>query len=84
MSRLDGAEEVAQAAKQFAFLENTLLKNRTLTIFGEIDQLNQQRNAAPSGCWRWGASSLARATIRSRSSSDRPADTSSPATRSST
>ena len=45
MSRLDGAEEVAQAAKQFAFLENTLLKNRTLTIFGEIDQLAAQRSA---------------------------------------
>ena len=45
MSRLVGAEEVAQAAKQFAFLENTLLKNRTLTIFGEIDQLAAQRSA---------------------------------------
>ena len=42
MSRLDGAEEVA---KQFAFLENTLLKHRTLTIFGEIDQLVAQRSA---------------------------------------
>ena len=45
MSRLDGAEEVAEAAKQFAFLENTLLKNRTLTIFGEIDQRAAQRSA---------------------------------------
>lgn len=33
----DGAKEAAQAAGQFAFLENTLLKNRTLTIIGEID-----------------------------------------------
>ena len=45
MSRLDGAEEAAQVARQFAFLENTLLKNRTLTIFGEIDQLVAQRSA---------------------------------------
>ncbi len=45
MSRLVGAEEVAEAAKQFAFLENTLLKNRTLTIFGEIDQVAAQRSA---------------------------------------
>ncbi len=45
MSRLDGAEEVAEVAKQFAFLENTLLKHRTLTIFGEIDQLAAQRSA---------------------------------------
>ena len=36
--RSDGAEEAAEAAKQFAFLENTLLKNRTLTIFGEIKE----------------------------------------------
>lgn len=33
----DGAKEAAQAAGQFAFLENTLLKNRTLAIIGEID-----------------------------------------------
>ena len=33
----EGAKEAAEAARQFAFLENTLLKNRTLTIFGEID-----------------------------------------------
>ena len=31
-------EEVAEAAKQFQLLENTLLKNRTITLFGEIDQ----------------------------------------------
>ena len=45
MSGLDGAEEAAELAKQFAFLENTLLKNRTLTIFGEITQAVAQRSA---------------------------------------
>ena len=45
MSRLDGAEEAAEVARQFAFLENTLLKNRTLTIFGEITQSVAQRSA---------------------------------------
>ena len=45
MSGLDGAEEAAEVAKQFAFLENTLLKNRTLTIFGEITQAVAQRSA---------------------------------------
>ena len=39
----DGANEAAEAARQFAFLENTLLKNRTLTIFGEIDKTLAQR-----------------------------------------
>ncbi|MCZ6458435.1 MAG: ATP-dependent Clp protease proteolytic subunit [Gammaproteobacteria bacterium] len=38
MTHLDGLEEVAEAAKQVQFLENTLLKNRTLTLFGELDQ----------------------------------------------
>ena len=41
----DGAKEAAEAARQFAFLENTLLKNRTLTIFGEIDQTVARRTA---------------------------------------
>ena len=45
MSRLDSADEAAELARQFAFLDNTLLKNRTLTIFGEIDQLVAQRSA---------------------------------------
>ena len=45
MPRLDGVEEAAQAAKQFAFLDNTLLKHRTLTIFGEIDKAMAQRAA---------------------------------------
>ena len=44
-SAADGAKEAAEAAKQFAFLENTLLKNRTLTIFGEIDKAVAQRTA---------------------------------------
>ena len=39
----DGEKEAAEAARQFAFLENTLLKNRTLTIFGEIDKAMAQR-----------------------------------------
>ena len=38
MTHLDGADDVVEAAKQFQFLENTLLKRRTLTLFGEIDQ----------------------------------------------
>ena len=36
-------EEAAEVAKQFNFLENTLLKHRTLTIFGEIRQDVAQR-----------------------------------------
>ena len=36
-------EEAAEVAKQFNFLENTLLKHRTLTIFGEIRQEVAQR-----------------------------------------
>jgi len=36
---LDGDEdETVEAAKQFQFLEQTLLKNRTITLFGEINQ----------------------------------------------
>ena len=42
---LDGADEVADAAKQFAFLESTLFKNRTLTIFGEINKDVAQRTS---------------------------------------
>ena len=45
MPRNDGVEEAAQAAKQFAFLDSTLLKHRTLTIFGEIDKAMAQRAA---------------------------------------
>ena len=43
MSRLYGVEEAAEAAKQFAVFENTLLEHRTLTIFGEIDKDCAQR-----------------------------------------
>jgi len=39
------SEEVAEAAKQFNFLENSLLKHRTLTIFGEINKEVAQRTA---------------------------------------
>lgn len=46
MTRLDGAEEeVAETAAQMRFLENTLLKNRTLTLFGEINKDVAQRTA---------------------------------------
>lgn len=38
-------DDVAEAAKQFNFLENTLLKQRTLTIFGEINKDVAQRTA---------------------------------------
>lgn len=41
----DEAEEMAEAAKQFQFLEQTLLKNRTVTLFGEIDQAVARRTA---------------------------------------
>ena len=43
--RLDGSDESLDSAKQFAFLENTLFKNRTLTIFGEINKDVAQRTA---------------------------------------
>ncbi|MEM8766477.1 MAG: ATP-dependent Clp protease proteolytic subunit [Pseudomonadota bacterium] len=42
---LDGEEDMADAAKQFGFLENTLMKNRTVTLFGEIDQVVARRTA---------------------------------------
>jgi len=45
MTTLNGVEEVAEAAKQFQFLENTLLKHRTLTLFGEINKDVAQRTA---------------------------------------
>jgi ATP-dependent protease ClpP protease subunit len=40
---MNDGEEAAEVAKQFNFLENTLLKHRTLTIFGEIRQEVAQR-----------------------------------------
>ena len=42
---LDGDDEVTEAAKQFQFLEQTLLKNRTVTLFGEINQDVARRTA---------------------------------------
>ena len=45
MTTMDGVEEAAEVAKQFQFIENTLLKNRTLTLFGEIDKDVAQRTA---------------------------------------
>jgi ATP-dependent Clp protease protease subunit len=44
-TKMDGVEEVAEAAKQFQFLENTLLKNRTITLFGEINKDVAQRTS---------------------------------------
>lgn len=41
---LDG-DEIAEAARQFQFLEQTLLKHRTMTLFGEIDQDVARRTA---------------------------------------
>lgn len=34
---LGAEEEITEAAKQFGFLDQTLLKNRTVTLFGEIN-----------------------------------------------
>ena len=43
---MDGDEkDMMDAAKQFNFLETTLLKHRTLTIFGEINKDVAQRTA---------------------------------------
>lgn len=41
---LDG-EEISEVARQFQFLEQTLLKHRTITLFGEIDQNVARRTA---------------------------------------
>jgi len=38
MNNLLDGDDVTEAAKQFQFLEQTLLKHRTLTLFGEINQ----------------------------------------------
>ncbi len=45
MTKLDGADEVAEATAQMRFLESTLLKNRTITLFGEINKDVAQRTA---------------------------------------
>jgi ATP-dependent Clp protease protease subunit len=44
-TKMDGEEDITEAAKQFQFLEQTLLKNRTVTLFGEIDQGVARRTA---------------------------------------
>ena len=38
MTSLDGEQEIADVAKTFNPLESTLLKHRTLTLFGEVNQ----------------------------------------------
>ncbi|MGD8417749.1 MAG: ATP-dependent Clp protease proteolytic subunit [Pseudomonadales bacterium] len=46
MSRLlNGEDEITETARQFQFLEQTLLKNRAMTIFGEINQEVARRTA---------------------------------------
>lgn len=45
VDRMDAADDTPDAAKQFAFLENSLFKNRTLTIFGEINKDVAQRTS---------------------------------------
>ena len=45
MTKLDGAEEVEDTTAQMRFLENTLLKNRTLTLVGEINTEVAQHTA---------------------------------------
>ena len=44
-AKLDSSDDVVEAAKQFTLLESTLLKARTLTIFGEITKDIAQRTA---------------------------------------
>ena len=41
----DADKEAAEAAKQAVFVDSTLFKNRTLTIFGEIDKDVARRTA---------------------------------------
>jgi ATP-dependent Clp protease protease subunit len=42
---LDADDDLLEAGRQFQFLEQTLLKNRTITLFGEIDQHVARRTA---------------------------------------
>jgi len=42
---MDGEPNIEDAAKAFNFLENGLLKNRTLTLFGEVNQEVARRTA---------------------------------------
>lgn len=43
--RLDDESDTTDVAKQFNFLENSLLSKRTLTLFGEVNTLVAQRTA---------------------------------------
>jgi ATP-dependent Clp protease, protease subunit len=45
MINKNSAEDVADAAKQFQFLERSLFERRTLTLFGEIDMDVARRTA---------------------------------------
>ena len=45
MHNLDAEKDLTEAAKQFNLLESSLLKHRTLTLFGEISQRLAQRTA---------------------------------------
>ena len=45
MTRLDGEQDIVEAARQFNMLESTLFKHRTLTLFGEITKDVAQRTA---------------------------------------
>ena len=45
MARLDGENDILEAAKQFNVLDRTLFKHRTLTLFGEITKDVAQRSA---------------------------------------
>ena len=44
MTKLDSEQDISDAIKQFNMLENSLLKNRTLTIFGEITKDLDQKS----------------------------------------
>ena len=45
MIRADGDQNVEDAAKAFNYLESGLMKNRTLTLFGEVNQEVARRTA---------------------------------------
>lgn len=45
MTKQNGVEEAAEAARQFQFLERSLFERRTLTLFGEIDTDVARRTA---------------------------------------
>ncbi len=45
MSTLDGEQDIKQAANAFNFLESGLMKNRTITLFGEVNQDVARRTA---------------------------------------